>query len=455
MLIEKVRNTIQKYSMLKGGEKVLVGLSGGPDSVTLLEVLYRLREELGLALCSIYVDHGLRPDETPAEIAFAKRISEERGIGHFVEKIDVRAYAESEKLGKQEAARILRYEAYEKVLNQTGAGRIALGHNADDQIETFFMRLLRGSGAKGLTSIPAVRGKIIRPLIETERADIEDFIRAEGLDYIVDSSNLKTDYTRNRLRQSLVPRLREFNPNLTSTIQRTIEILNDEERYFDTTVLKALMRLIPKKTDTEIELFVTPLESMDRVILRRVLRKAIELTKGLRALDFKHIEELIALVKTGRPGARLYLPGGVRAIKKYSTIIITSGAPAAIGTHELPCPGKIRLPETGAVIEAKVVDSPVEGCNGRRCALVDAEKIKRPLFVRARRKGDFFYPAGFGKRKKLQDLFVDAKIPRDERDAVPIIENAGGEIVWVAGLRADERFKAAENTANILMLSIG
>jgi len=454
-LLDKAKKTVSKYSMLAGGGKVLIGLSGGADSVCLTDVLLKVKKEFELQLFAIYIDHGLRPKETPREVKFAREFSESRGVEFITEKIDVLSYMKEKKMGKQEAARELRYRAYEKCLGEIGGQKIALGHTADDQVETFFMRLLRGAGGRGLTSIPPVRNKIIRPLIEVERKNIEEYLRQKGLNYIEDPTNLRLDYTRNKFRLKVIPLLKEFNPNLTETVMRTIEIIADEERYFENIVLKSLMKLIPHKTDEEIELFLVPLESMDRAILRRVLRKAVELTEGLRAsFDFGHIEDVIRLVKEGKPGDRLYLPGKVRAIKKYSTILITSRTPVRLGSYELPLPGEIRLTETGAVLKASLVEEKTEA-DGKTRALVDPAKIDsgRPLTVRHREDGDFFYPAGFGKRKKLQDFFVDEKVPRDERDQVPIVLS-GKEIVWVAGYRADERFAPGPDTKKFILLEI-
>ncbi len=448
--------------MLAPEDAILIGLSGGADSVSLLKALAGfLREDLGLALHAIYIDHGLRPGETPGEIEFARQVCEAHGVGFYAEKIDVLGYAEKERMGKQEAARALRYETFENYACRLGAGKIALGHTADDQVETFFMRLLRGSGAKGLRGIPPVRRTkakktIIRPLIETSRLEIEEFLAEASTGFVQDPTNLKCDYERNRIRHELVPVLKKFNPNLNETILRTTRILAEEDRYFESTVLKALMRLLRAKTDEEAELYVVPLEAMETALLRRTLRMVLELVKGLRGLDFDHIEDMIGLIKKGGPGDSLNLPHGIRAVRKYSTMLITSRPPVEIGTYGLECPGSVTIPETGAVIRAGVFEKTEapQITDERRRVLLDADKTGLSLTVRGRKDGDFFHPLGFGGRKKLQDLFVDEKIPRDERGAVPIVVAPGGEIVWVAGLRGDERFKPGPGTKRFLVLEI-
>lgn len=449
-ILSKTAGTIKKFNMLEGGETVLVGLSGGPDSVCLLSVLSRLN--LKLKLHALYIDHGLRPDETPKEMAFIKDLCEKMGVPSIVKTADVKSFAQSRGLNKQEAGRILRYAIFTDTALEIKGDRVALGHTLDDEVETFFMRILRGAGRKGLTAIPPVRGNIIRPLIEVERKDIEDFLRAEDIGYVVDSSNLKDDYLRNRLRFSLMPALRELSPSVMDVLSRTIDIFREEERYFDSAVTKALMKLITRKGKKHIELFLMPLTTLDRVILRRVLRRAIDETEGLRGMGFKNIEDVIGLIEAGKSGDRLYLPKGIRVVRLYSTLLMTSESPARLGDYSIAPGGQAIMKEAGALIKAEIEgEMPAE--ISKTMAVFDADRLSFPLAIRARRPGDFFYPSGFGHRKKIQDLFVDEKVPRDERDIVPLVLS-GKDIIWVAGHRADGRFIASEKTKRFLVFEV-
>jgi tRNA(Ile)-lysidine synthase len=452
-LIHKVSITIKKYSMLSGKEKILVGLSGGPDSVFLLYVLSNLKDTFLFDLHAVYINHSLRPEETPGEIEFCKKLCERLSTPFVTKVIDVKTYAEEHRLNKQDAARELRYKIFDEVSSNIVADRIALGHTADDQLETFFIRFFRGAGPKGLSGIPPVRGNIIRPLIETERRDIEEFLDEQKIKYIIDSSNLKKDYLRNRLRLSFIPEMKKINPHIAETISRTMDILREEEHYFDIIVTKTMMKLITRKTDARIELFLSPLEAMDKVILRRVLRRAIDATKGLRGMEFIHIESIIDLIKHGQQGNRLYLPRGLRVIKNYSTLVVTSEPPQRIETSTLNLPGEAVFKESRAVIRASIEDKVDSHGDGKTMVIFDADKTGPVLTVRAREKGDFFYPMGFGKRKKLQDYFVDEKVPKDERDSVPIVVS-GNDIVWIAGYRGDERFKVSQKTKRFLKLEL-
>ena len=445
--------TINKHSMLKGGETVLVGLSGGPDSVCLLTVLHRIKDDFHLTIRAVYVDHNLRPGETPSEIAFCRDICGKMNVDFRVKSVDVKGYVKTYKLNKQEAARELRYKAFYEAAQETSADKIALAHNADDQAETIFMRLARGTGPSGLTGIPAKRGALIRPLLEIERGEIEDFLESEHIRSVIDSSNLQTDYFRNRFRLMIMPELKKMNPGLIQSVNRTVSILQEEERYLGIIVTKTLMKMISRKTERRIELFLSPMEAMDIVILRRVLRRAVNETEGLKGIGFIHIEDIIRLIKDGKSGDRLYLPKGIRAIKDYSLLVITSEAPRQIASYELQVPGEVAIVGAGVVIRASYEEEAGDFGDGKTTVVLDAADMHVPLKIKPRKPGDWFYPYGFGKRKKLQDFFVDEKVARDERDSIPLVLS-GDDIVWVAGYRADNRFRVSGNTKKFLRLVI-
>jgi len=445
--------TINKHSMLKGGETVLVGLSGGPDSVCLLTVLHRIKDDFHLTIRAVYVDHNLRPGETPSEIAFCRDICGKMNVDFRVKSVDVKGYVKTYKLNKQEAARELRYKAFYEAAHETKADRIALAHNADDQTETVFMRLVRGAGPSGLSGIPAIRGTIIRPLMEIERGEIEDFLESEHIRSVIDSSNLQTDYFRNRFRLMIMPELKKMNPGLIQSVNRTVSILQEEERYLGIIVTKTLMKMISRKTERRIELFLSPMEAMDIVILRRVLRRAVNETEGLKGIGFIHIEDIIRLIKDGKSGDRLYLPKGIRAIKDYSLLVITSEEPRQIASYELQVPGEVAIMGAGVVIRASYEGDAGDFGDGKTTVVLDAADMHFPLKIKPRKPGDWFYPYGFGKRKKLQDFFVDEKVARDERNSIPLVLS-GDDIVWVAGYRADNRFRVSGNTKKFLRLVI-
>lgn len=452
-LLRKVENTIEKYNMLSIGDHVLVSLSGGPDSTCLLHILNQFKGKYKLKISALYIDHGLRPEDVPKEIEFCREICEHLKVDFFVESIDVKGFSSREKIGIQEAARILRYEVLDSLSLRIRANKISLGHNADDQAETVIMRLLRGSGPQGLSGIPPVRKKIIRPLIEVTREEIEEYLRENQLTSVQDPSNTSERYLRNIIRKRLIPVIKEISPEAPRIIARTAEILREENDFINVQVTKALMRLMSRKSESRVELFCNPMEILNIVLLRRALRAAIDTVRDLKGLEFEHIDEIIKLIKRGKPGDRIYLPKGIRAIKGYSTLIITAEPPVKLSTYVLDRPGTVFLKEISTYLTVSEVprEELTDFGNQREVIYVDSDKVKFPITVRARKAGDYFYPFGFGKRKKLQDFFVDQKVPRDERDSIPIVES-DGKIVCVVGMRLDDRFKIEHNTIKCLMI---
>jgi tRNA(Ile)-lysidine synthase len=455
-LAQEIHKTIIKYNMISDGNHVLIGLSGGPDSVSLTIILNQLKSELDLNLSALYVNHGLRPDEAGKELVFCSKFCKEQGIVLHSKDVYVKKLMEEKKLNLHEAARELRYTAFKDVSAEIRADKIALGHNADDQAETVLMRIMRGSGRKGISGIPPKRGRIIRPLIETERVDIEKFLHEDlSQPFMIDSSNLKDGYLRNWLRINIMDELRKKDPGIVRELCRTADILRDEDEYLELIVTKTLMKLISRKSDRSIELFLSPLETIELPVLRRLLRRAIDAVTGLKGISFVHIENIIALIKKGRAGDRVYLYGEIRAIKEYAVLKITSEHPVKIAEYKLGPSKEIVIKEIGSVLKAVVEDRPdlAAACDGKSSVFLDAGSVQFPLTVRSRDTGDFFYPLGFGKKKKIQDFFVDEKVPRDKRDRVPIVLS-GNDIIWVAGFRADERFRTTDSTEKFIRLTI-
>jgi tRNA(Ile)-lysidine synthase len=465
-IINNVKKTIKKYSLISKNDSILVGLSGGPDSICLLKILALLKDEYDIKIFAAYIDHGLRPEEIINEKKICYDLCSSLNIPYIEKSIDVKTYVEKTGHNKQEVARELRYNALYDTAVNINANKIALGHNADDQAETVIMRILRGSGPTGLSGIPPIRIykqnfsyykiHIIRPLIEIERTDIERFLQNENLAFVVDSSNLKNDYLRNKIRHFLMPSLKKINRNIVRSLCKTADILRDEERYFELIVTKSLMKLISRKSDNHIELFLSPLESMDTVLIRRVLRRALNETAGLRGINFCHIEDIISLIKWGKAGDRLYLPHGIRAIKGYSNLIITSQTPQRISPFILDIPGESIIRESSIVLQSHLlnINNLKDYGDSKKSVSIDFDKLKPPLKIRSRLDGDFFYPFGLGKKKKLQDFFVDEKIPRDERDSIPLLVDSCNNIVSVIGYRIDDRYKVDKNTKIVLKLVI-
>ncbi|MBF0538386.1 MAG: tRNA lysidine(34) synthetase TilS [Nitrospirae bacterium] len=454
---DKVRATIRAFSMLGAYDRapiehvsigyVLIGLSGGPDSVALLRLLRELFPSVNVH--AIYINHGLRPLETPAEMAFCKQLCEHLGVPLTIRAIDDLPQ------GLRKTPAILRqsrYRLYEETALEIGATKIAIGHNKDDQAETVILNLIRGAGLTGLAGIAPTRGRFIRPLIDVSRWEILQYLNECSQTYCLDSSNLKDIYLRNRLRIHLMPQLTQYNSNIVDTLTRNAQIIREDNEYIEQAVTKKLMTLISRKTGKKIELFLLPLQNTEKALLRRLLRRATATVETLREIGGQHIEEIMALIKTASTGDRLYLPGGVRVIKGYSTLVITCEPPVRISEVELPIPGEVVIREAGYILRATLLEGFKQPDNSGQACL-DADLMLSPLKIRARADGDYFYPLGLGKRKKVQDYFVDEKVPRDSRDSIALVFSQD-DLVWIAGHRPDDRYKVTPATRNYCLLEL-
>lgn len=468
---------------------VLVGASGGPDSTVLLHVLASLVSELGVRLHVTHLNHGFRGEEAAKDAAYARELAGELGLPFSGGVADVPAMARREGLSAQDAARRARYAFFRQVGAETGASFLALGHTLDDQAETVLMRLLRGAGSGGLSGIPPVRVEgglvIVRPLIRTSREEVEAYCRRHALEPRTDQSNLKPVYLRNRVRLELLPALRRMEPQVGRHLAQSAEILAAEDEFLDTLATAALEGMAgrpgPGPGPDGILLRRPAFLDLPVALQRRVLRAAYaHLSGDAGDLDFAHGETLRHAFR-GPAGLTLQLPGGVWAVTEHDLVVLRhpksperrgkslrrrEARPPATGpgrwVRELAVPGRTAVPELGLAIEASVADvSQMRAKAGLlsgvkvalECAL-DYNRIAMPLLVRTRRTGDRFQPLGMTGTKKLADFFVDAHVPREGRDRVPIVVTAGDDVVWVGGHRIADSYRMTSATSTVLQLTI-
>ena len=459
MLKKKTLETIKEYKMLSKGDSVLVAVSGGADSVSLLHLLYNLKQELGLSFIYVaHLNHMLRKNDADMDQRYVEDLAKRLGLVCLSESIDVGAYAAKNKLGIEDAARRLRYEFYDSVSKKVGANKIALGHTADDSIETFLMRLLRGSGLKGLTGIPPVRGNIVRPMIKIWRKDIDQYIASLKLVPRIDHTNYESKYLRNRVRLKLIPQLKIYNLNIKEILLQTVLLLTEDYLYMETKTKDVLGEITVKSKENSIDLDAQKLRELEPPIERHLIRTAIEKVKGnLTELSFSHIHDIIKnLDQTER--WELHLPDSIYAVGGRNSISFTKEKPKEAEKisfyYTLPIPGEITIKEAKSRITSELIDrSQVEFENSEDVAYLDFEEIGRELIIRSRKDGDRFYPLGMKGAKKIQDFYIDQKIPAENRDLIPIIE-AGSRIVWVAGHRIDERAKVDDKTTKAVKLKL-
>jgi tRNA(Ile)-lysidine synthase len=472
--------------LIEPGDRILVAVSGGPDSMALLSVLSALAEAWNLTLWVAHFNYGLRQAESDEDQRFVVEFCTRKAITCRCQRLDLTFDRERGGRSLQEYARELRYDALLRLARELGANKIALGHTADDQAETVLMWMLRGAGASGLAGIRARRAPcFIRPLLDFSRADILAYLEEERLQFRMDSSNAKPIYLRNRVRLELLPTLKRLNPGIVGVLNRQAKILLEEDRYLDEVSSEQVSRLVHRESDGTVvvdrqKLIGLPL-AIQRRLLRHVLRLAGESIKGAK---FGAVTAALEQVVHGRSGTKLTI-FGLRVARTYGLIRICPEdgtrrelAPMAM---TVSVPDAIAWPLTGQVLSLKwgelegtslpgvsphasrfdklTVPSRVEGRltphAPSNMVILDADRFTPDLQVRSWREGDLFCPLGMsGRRKKLQDFFVDLKIPREARACIPLVEAPEG-IVWVGGYRIDHRFRVTPTTRRTLIMQLG
>jgi len=453
----KVLNTIHKHRMILPDEKIILAVSGGPDSTALLYLMYDLRDELKCSLHIAHLNHNLRGEESVADAEFVKEQAQKLGLPITVESLDVKSMISKESL--ESGARRIRYEFYEKAMSEIHANKVVLGHTADDQAETVIMRFLRGSGTKGLSGIPPIRDNIyIRPLIETSRAEVEEYLQSLNITPRWDSSNLSTEYERNKIRHELIPILElNYSPNIKHILQQTADILREEDDFLTQQVRLAMDECIHHQNSHSIDINIPDLRKYHIALQRRILRLAIENLLGdLNRYDFDHLVTLMNLIDNNT-GKAISLPRGIIAERVYDKIIISlesfqqSSEPF---DYIIDVPDEMEISDLGLSVRTVLSKSDcMTYSKDKFQKTFDYEKIKGNLHLRSRRNGDRFQPLGVFGTKKLKDFFIDEKVPRSQRDNVPILTD-GNNILWIVGYQIDDRFKVTTKTKTELNVTV-
>ena len=460
--VQSTHRFITQHQMIQPQETVLVGVSGGVDSLALLYTLHTLGDQLDCQLHVAHLDHGFREDSA-VDAAYVAKQADCLDLPISSARIDVPQLMRKKKLSAEVAARRARYQFYECVSERIGATKVALGHHRDDQAETVLMNLLRGAGASGLKGILPVReGKFIRPLLTSSRQEIENFVAQLGLQPRRDATNYQLNHLRNRIRLELIPVLEQtYNPNLQNTLNQTAELLRTESDYLEACAHDAFQACrIESCTPNAVVLDRRSFREHHLALRRRILRLAVaEILGELKDLYFNHFESMLNLIDGETPNSSLHLPNGGEFRRAYNRIHIQKSADShAPFEYEVAVPGNIALPLLDAEMIATVVEHPISCAaadkfpDGKFQAVFDLDRLQLPLKLRQRRDGDRFQPFGMQGTKKLKDLLIDAKIPRQERERVPVLMN-GDEIIWVVGYRTSEPFKIRAETKRRLYLN--
>lgn len=458
IFIKKFKKTIAHYDLLQKGDRVLVAVSGGPDSVALLYALLEIKDEFDLDLCVAHLNHKLRGRESDKDQKFVKNSAQKLDLKFFSKSIDVKKEAKKMKLSLEEGARLVRYRYLENLADKIKADKIAIGHQADDQAETFLMRLLRGAGGLGLSGIPPRRGKIIRPLIETRREEIEKFLKEKSQSYRTDSSNLLPNYFRNKIRLSLLPQIKKnFSPRIVDILTRTSDIISLQQQYIEKKCEEILRFICKTKMKDKIVLDLKKFINYDISLKREMIRLCVkELNRDSTDLSFDSIERILDLIQKEKSGRRVKLTRNTWAEVTGGNLAIYIEKKKQ-HAYPISLPGEKNLRSLGMRIRSEIISRsslPEKiKSKGEEVAFLDWEKLKGPFTLRSRKPKDKFKPLGMQGTKSVADFLIDMKVPRYERDEVMLLTTRG-KIAWIVGYRISDEFKVTDKTKKVLKIEV-
>lgn len=457
----KVYNTIRKYNLIEEDDNIVLGLSGGPDSMALLYSLIAIKKNLEFNLLIAHVNHGVRGEDAIKDEKFVRGISDNLDLPYFSTRVNMIQTAKDEGISQEEAGRKLRYGFFRDIIKTVGNGKIAVAHNKNDQAETLIMRIMRGTGIDGLKGMDYKSGDIIRPILNIYRTEIEEYISENKIQTVLDKTNLESIYTRNKVRLELIPYIEEnFNPNIIDTLFRLSENATVDSELLDNITDKKYDLLLKKKDDTSIILNHNFYINQYEGVKARVIRRAIlELNDKLQGIEEIHIFTIMELFNKNETGKSINLPFNMIAKVSYNDLIIEKKIESFIKEtsnnekYDLKL-GKNYLKEFDLEINLEVFNlEDIDFKNKpKNIQYFDYDKIKGDVSIRRRSSGDRFNPFGMTGSKKLKDYFIDEKVPRDLRDTIPLIMD-NENIVWVIGYRTSEIYKVENNTEKILKVT--
>lgn len=475
-VLARIRRTIEREHLAPNGARALVALSGGADSVALLFLLRDLAAAGELTLAgAAHLNHQLRGTDADADEAFCGGLCERIAVPFISERADVAALARAQKRSVEDAARAVRYAFLERAADRMGADVIAVAHTRDDQAETFLLRLLRGAGTRGLAGIFPRRGRIVRPLLDVDRADVREYLARLGEPFREDVSNADVDIARNRVRHELLPFLQaRFTPGIIDVLAREATLARHDDEFLQEQAIELARRIVldedgsgpqasgfgRQASGVRMRLDVDALRSAPRALSTRVAHAALTRVGGGRVIGFDHVEQLLALADA-RDGAALSLPGQY-AVRAGSTILLTAGrgarpVPPNSFAFSLSIPGEVQADDWA--ISAKELSAsaerPIQQWAARGMEVgVAAGELVMPLGIRSRRPGDRFRPLGAPGVRKLQDFLVDRKVARADRETLPLVVDGRDRIVWVPGQSVAEEFRVIDPSRGVILLRV-
>lgn len=464
-LQDSVRRTIRQHALARPGTRVLVALSGGSDSVALLHLLREMEADGELVVAgAAHLHHGLRGADADADEAFCRALAERLKVPFVSARADIAALAREQKRSIEDAARSARYAFLDRAADEVGADVIATAHTRDDQAETFLLRLLRGAATRGLSAIRPRAGRVIRPVLDVARAELRAFLEARGETFREDATNADVSILRNRIRHDLIPYIQSrFSEAAPELLARQAALAREDEELLQPLAIETARRVVLRENGPggSIELDAAALAAAPRALGSRVAHSVLSRLAVTRAIGADHVDRLLALAANGKEGACISFPGH-HAQRRGGVIRLAAGrgTPTKVQNSfafELSIPGEVHWQPDGWTIRAEHLAS---GPNDRQWAAKGAEvgvaaaSVALPLGIRTRRPGDRFQPLGAPGARKLQDFLVDRKVPRAERDSLPLVVDGRDRIVWVVGHSVGEDFRVIDPSAGVLLLKV-
>ena len=472
-MLRKIKTYIKQNELLEKGDRIAVGVSGGADSICLLHVLISLMQEYRLKLVAVHINHGIRGEEAERDEQFVSKFCTEYGIELRTFYYDVKRFASEEGLSVEEAGRQVRYSAFLEICREYQCNKLAIAHNKNDNAETFLFHLFRGSGIRGLSGMEANRiltegdreVRVIRPLLCVTREEIEEYLAEESIEYIIDSSNLTEEYTRNKIRHRILSyAVSEVNPQSVNNIAEAAKALKEIEEYLGSNIRLSYEQLV-NQTEGILRFKVEELKAQPYVIRKGVVRRILEqLAKVQKDLEAKHVEAVLGLMER-QVGKQVHLPYHMIAEREYETICFYIEAPKGekeVGDQRLKpalviIPGITQIAEKRKILETKLINYKKNDPIPKNSCMkwFDYDKIENAVEIRTRQEGDFIQINTSGGKKKLKDYFIDHKIPQKQRDEQLLITD-GSHIMWIPGAaeRMSEKYKVDDTTTKILLMKL-
>ncbi|MDW7668325.1 MAG: tRNA lysidine(34) synthetase TilS, partial [Bacillota bacterium] len=450
---EKIETNIKKYNLIKEGQNILIGLSGGPDSVMLLHVLRIFKKKKNFNLYAAHINHLYRGEDAYKDEEFVRKLCEDFNVQLYIKRQNASILAKENKITEEEAGREIRYGFFNKILKEIGGGLIATAHNKNDQAETLLQRMIRGTGIEGLTGMDYKQDNIIRPLLNIDKEEILKYLEINSFNFCIDKTNTEPIYGRNKIRLELIPYIEKtFNENFQDTLFRMSQNMKDDYKIINRQVENNFSKCLISKDKERIILDIDTLKKFPKGIRSRILRNSIEYIKGNKVdVERKHIDYLDGFMLKKETGKSIDLGDSVVGEISYNKLIIRNKGKIKNYVYNL---------EKGINFIKEINKSIKVSHNGKNTInedknsiIIDSDIIKGQLKVRNRQNGDKFQPLGMKGSKKIKDYFIDEKIPAKLRNEIPLICD-DESIIWIAGYRMNHNYRITEKTLNTTKIEI-